>query len=102
MESERKMQFVRKSLTAEELLIQLAEECAELSQACLKIVRVSGNNPPKGNLRDLDASFTEELADVQLCMAMLPHYMKDDEAIENIKEHKLNRWCNRLRGDWEE
>ena len=44
MTEEEKIKFVREKLTAKEMLIRLAEECNELSQACLKLVRNGTQN----------------------------------------------------------
>ncbi len=98
-----KIEFVQKELRQDEILIQLAEECNELAQACLKIVRWGSPNLPNKTAKELDADFMEELADVQLCMEMLPEFVIEEEnEINEIKEHKLNRWVNRLNGDYSE
>ena len=40
------LEYIRKSLPREVLLLQLAEECSELAQAAMKYVRVlDGRNP---------------------------------------------------------
>ena len=97
MTEEEKIKFVREKLTAKEMLIQLAEECNELAQACLKIVRNGTQNQSNKTLKELESDFMEELADVQLCMEMLPEFVIGEEAeINEIKEYKLNRWVQRL------
>ena len=82
------------------MLIQLAEECNALAQACLKIARSGTQNLPNKTAKELDSAFMEELADVQLFMEMLPEFVIGEEAeINEIKEYKLNRWVQRLNTD---
>lgn len=102
MTNQDKLEFVRDKLSQEEMLIQLAEECNELSQACLKVVRMGSHNPPNITCKDLDANFTEELADVLLCIKVLPKFVVVEEELNEIADYKLNRWVNRLNGDWSE
>lgn len=97
-----KIEFVRNKLTADEMLIQLAEECNELAQACLKVVRMGSGNPPKKTPKEMDSAFEEELADVQLCIEILPEFVREESELEEIKEYKLNRWVQRLNGDYSE
>ena len=98
-----KIELVQKELRQDEILIQLAEECNELAQACLKIVRYGTPNLPNKTAKELDSDFMEELADVQLCMEILPEFVIGEEAeISEIKEYKLNRWVQRLNGAYSE
>lgn len=97
-----KIKLVQKELRQYEILIQLAEECNELAQACLKIVRWGTPNLTNKTAKELDSDFMEELADVQLCMEMLPEFVIEETEINEIKEYKLNRWVQRLNGDYSE
>lgn len=96
MMEEEKIKFVREKLSAKEMLIQLAEECNELSQACLKLVRNGTRNQSNKTLNELDSDFMEELADVQLCIQIFPEYVRSEPELDEIKEYKLNRWVQRL------
>ena len=93
MTEEEKIEFVRENLTPKEMLIQLAEECNELAQACLQLVRNGTKNQSNKTLDELDSNFMKELADVQLCIQIFPEYVRDEQELDEIKEYKLNRWC---------
>ena len=77
-------------------LIQLAEESAELSQACLKLVRVmDGDSPaPEQAVRD---NLIEEMADVSVCMTALQDIAPLSQVGEIITQ-KAQRWEDRLNG----
>lgn len=93
--------FIRENVSQEELLAQLAEEAVELAHAALKLRRAYGNteNPTPVSSGLAFQNLTEELADVQLCVAVLgfEHLVKYDLA--RIKEQKLTRWSDRIRTD---
>lgn len=93
-----KIQTIRDNLTEVDILMQLAEEAAELSQAASKRARILiGRNPTpktdKENLNDLLGEF----ADVSLCKDVLFSNNKDG-CIDRIKRQKLNRWVYRITG----
>ena len=99
---------IRKYIPKEELLCQLAEECAELSKASLKLRRVyDGKNPTPISLEEARENFFEELADVMLLICLMTDDNGEIEGIDiddmdEIRIYKLNRWVNRLkeaRGD---
>ena len=92
-------EYVRLSLGDEELLTQLAEECAELCKAALKLRRsLSGKNPTPVQREDAFHDVIEEVADVFLCVAVLNY---DTDAIlaevSEISDKKLTRWVERLK-----
>ena len=81
-----------KELEEQDLLLQLAEESAELSQACSKLARhIRGVNPTGKSEEECAKKVIEELSDVLLCAAMLP-YRPDWQIIEMKKK----RWEDRL------
>ena len=84
------------------MLEQLAEECAELGQAALKLARVMrGENPtPKTQMQCLDA-LTEEIADVELVIDQLGE-MVDTSRVEAVKDQKWVRWQHRIEMKWGE
>ena len=70
---------------------QLAEECVELSQACLKKARkIRGENFTPKLEREIDRELIEEVSDVILCIETIP--LHGDNKIIN---RKLNRWIER-------
>lgn len=82
-------------LTQDELLAQLAEETAELSQAALKMRRVlDGRNPTPVGYQQALKDLNEEVADVQLCLDMIGFL--DADTIKQMRKEKLARWLSRL------
>lgn len=89
--------YVLENLSHEELLLQLAEECAELGHAALKMRRVlDGKNPTPQNIHGAIENINEEIADVMLVMKILGYEM-DDPNRKRRMAGKLERWCRRLR-----
>ena len=77
-------------------LIQLAEEAAELSQACLKLVRCMHGDTPVPEM-DAKIHLLEELADVALCSKVITSKV-DDKIVKGIMMQKAKRWEERLNG----
>lgn len=98
-----KYEVIRKHLKDDEILAQLAEEAAELSQAALKLRRaLAGVNPtPVSKKRALNC-FIEEMADVDVAMnAFLAGFCHEDtmqinETWRAVFRDKLERWEKRL------
>lgn len=88
-------------LSDAELLTQLAEECAELGHAALKLSRaMTGHNPTPVPTDAARAQVEEELADVLTCWAALKVSFFGDDAddrIADIAEAKARRWLDRLK-----
>lgn len=80
------------------LLVQTAEECSELAQACLKFARkLDGTNPTPKGYGELTDSLIEEMADVYLSLSTLQAKMRiDTKKIDCIFMQKLRRWSGRL------
>ena len=80
------------------LLVQAAEECSELAQACLKFARkIDGTNPTPKGYTELTASLIEEMADVYLSLSALQAKMRiDTKEIDSLFMQKLRRWSGRL------
>lgn len=90
------MKEVTDYLSPPELLAQLAEEAAELSQAALKLRRaMTGYNPTPVTVDDAVANLIEEVADVNSVLSFL---LSDGDIAEReeIKQRKHKRWLNRL------
>lgn len=91
--------FVRDNLLETDVLLQLSEEAAELSQAASKRVRVIlGNNPTPVTAPESEQNLLEEYADVLLCMLVLYSHTKDNE-INNVIVPKLQRWVDRIKSE---
>ena len=87
------LERVDKYLSHTELLAQLAEEAAELSQAALKVRRViDGQNPTPVTYDSAYANLVEEYSDVVCCLQEL----QIDYSPEIIDEKK-KRWIQRLK-----
>lgn len=85
--------YIAKNLDDSDLFLQLAEEAAELSQACLKYVRAyRGNNPTKDSAEVYLKNVIEELTDVHVCTYALNIETDIDTFI-----HKIHRWADRIR-----
>lgn len=95
---EQYLDYIQQHLTAEELLAQLAEECAELSQAALKLIRArTGRNQTPKTVRECVESLAEEMADVSICACLVMDACCVDRAqTETILEQKAERWAKRL------
>ena len=92
-EREVTMDKITNYLPDEEILAQLAEEAAELSQAALKLRRViDGTNPTPKTREDAFGSLVEEYSDVVSCCRELNIF-----PAEIIIAGKKERWINRLK-----
>lgn len=81
-------------LPEQERLIQLAEECSELAQASLKLVRALNGQTPVSE-EQARKDWIEEMGDVAVCMK----FMMDkatEAAIQAVADYKTERWENRL------
>lgn len=90
--------YIKKTLTKEELLCQLAEEGTELAHAALKYRRaLDGTNPTPVKRSEALANLKEEIADVLLLINILD---LDTPQISNeyfqIMLAKQERWAKRL------
>ena len=84
---------IKDYLPETEILAQLAEECAELSQAALKLRRVlDKTNPTPVTEQEATAQMIEEISDVVCCLQELG-FSADMYIIERKKE----RWLSRLK-----
>ena len=72
---------------------QLAEECAELGQAALKLSRaMRRENPTRSTVEELLKMLIEEMGDVQLSIDVLDAGI-DLSGTEEVKQRKFHRWC---------
>ncbi len=89
--------FIVEKLGKPELLCKLAEECAEMSQAALKLRRViTGMNPTPVTHDEAVNAIVEEFADVLLCAKLLGYGANDPDVTE-IMDEKSIRWARRIR-----
>lgn len=88
----------KQHIPQDELLKQLAEECAELSQAALKLRRaLTGINPTPVTVEEARKNLVEETADVYNVMGLLLD-AADNAEIYSIIRRKKERWLKRLEG----
>lgn len=98
MTYQEKRDFVRQSIKFAALYEQLAEECAELAQAALKMARIMrGDNPTPVRHDDAGMAVEEEYTDVELCASLLRLKYNPYIATE-----KLDRWVERIKEKEEE
>lgn len=84
-------EYVLSVLSERELLEQLAEETAELSQAALKLIRAEGlsNNTTPVTAGQARTNLQEEFSDILMVAELL-------ELIDCQNDRKLQRWAERL------
>ncbi len=93
MDMKQAIDVIREELDERDILEQLAEEAAELSQAALKLIRARGlshSKTPTPEVLAADAVI-EEATDVMMCLAVLD-IVPDAEG-----SPKWQRWVNRLK-----
>ena len=89
---------IKQHLPQDELLAQLAEEAAELSQAALKLRRtLTGINPTPVTADEARRNLVEEAADVYNVLGLLLD-AEDNAEIYDIIRRKKARWVKRLEG----
>lgn len=100
----RNAEYILKTLGKEEILCQLAEEAAELSQAALKLRRaLTQKNPTPVPAEEAAEHLEEEIADVCACLDVLFEDKEYGEYVDSIygcfclKEERKERWANRIR-----
>lgn len=87
---------VIRSLGEPALLEQLAEECAELAHAALKLARLErGENPTPKTEEECVENLLEELGDVNLCMSVVE--ANRGIHIRCLSVDKKARWSQRIR-----
>lgn len=93
------MDSIADYLSPEDILGQCAEECSELSQACLKMIRkIKGENPTPKTMQEITNSLNEEIADVLVSVsALLDTGLLSQESIESTMLVKHERWLVRLK-----
>ena len=79
------------------ILEQLAEECAELAKAALKLSRVMRKeNPTPVTVNDAFDNLVEEIGDVRLLLRVTD-FMCDGIPTQDMEEYKLQRWEHRIK-----
>lgn len=85
-------------------LEQVAEECGELAQACLKLIRAEGNgNPCRISKDEAMDKLIEEIADLELAVDKVTHDLVMNErpyiyeTIMSTYRAKKERWIEELR-----
>ena len=92
---DQRLHQIAERLGTDEMLLQLAEECSELSQACLKMVRANKGLTPKAP-DDCKESLAEELNDVKVCMEIVESLVSGLQSKQQFyREYKTDRWHKR-------
>lgn len=85
--------YVSENMTQRAALEGLAEECCELAQAALKLIRATdGENPTPVSEKACDEKLREEAGDVLMLMELL-NIVKDGTTADNPK---WERWAKRI------
>jgi NTP pyrophosphatase (non-canonical NTP hydrolase) len=98
---EQSFDYIKRTVPHHEVLAQLAEECAELGQAALKLRRTLNTDASPTNTTKQEANehFREEVADVLLTLTIA---LDDNITITangdiiHIMAQKCDRWAKRL------
>lgn len=89
------MKYVREHFDTYDILDQLAEEAAELSQAALKLKRaMKGTNPTPVSLVDANKQLIEEYSDICNVANVMGISIDHD-----ICAYKMKRWVERKKGE---
>ena len=94
------IEYIRTAMPETEVLAQLAEECAELAQAALKLRRAlkPESSPTPCSVSEAIMRFNEEIADVLVCLRVARRVGDATllSPIESIMRSKTERWAQRL------
>lgn len=105
MRNREKVDYINTQLDVKDLLLALAEEASEVSQAALKLHRaLDGKNPTPVSPSEAKLRLAEEMGDVMLCWNVMAQHGRDKDDIpswENnlseLQNQKLDRWVKRLK-----
>lgn len=87
-----RQKFIKDQVPLAVLYEQLAEECVELSHACLKKARIlRGENPTPAKNGEVDKSVLEELTDLKVVINILGL-----SGNRSLYWQKIRRWSERL------
>lgn len=99
--AQEQISYIAENLSRGELLTQLAEESAELTQAALKHRRTftEGASPTPKTEDETLGNLIEELADVLICTEAINRQgiKLFGKPFTDIYEYKLRRWCDRIK-----
>ena len=89
---------IREMMPLAEIMTQLAEEAAELSQAALKYRRtLSNSNPTPITRHEAEKILLEEIADVKLCLHVSGfEAVRHKIQVNRTITAKAERWLKRL------
>ena len=90
---EEKRIYIREKLSVMDALVQLGEECSELSAIVFKLIRkIDETNPTPLSFSEINQRVDEEVSDVMLCIDVIGGVFGDME----LYRKKLDRWVKRL------
>lgn len=89
--------LIRRNLSPDDVILQLAEEAAELAQAAAKYLRARrGKNPTPVSVDEAYRKMREEYIDVINCAYILNLDLSDAVVQNDGALTKLDRWVERL------
>lgn len=92
------IRYIQVVLPERDKLEQLSEECSELSQAALKLVRAKGlgDNPTPVSVPAAEGALKEEAMDVIACLIVCGFNVGDLLREVTTDNHKWARWVTRI------
>lgn len=91
----RNIAYIHEFVSQKAIMLQLAEECTEVAQQAIKIVRIrDGENPTPITQNEAINNLHGELGDLFACLACLIGV--DNDIVDKIKSQRLDRWRKRL------
>lgn len=96
------LEYIAANLSEEDVLCQIAEEAAELTQAALKLRRaITGTNPTPVTMEEAIDSLIEEYGDVVGAFAVYANKNKCEDDLSEIVSDNINakydRWADRIK-----
>lgn len=90
--------IIREEIGEAAALEQLAEECAELGKAALKLARIiRGENPTPMTKTDALENLREEWMDILVCADICEKLKMNPSQVDRMYTEKLDRWKQRIR-----
>ena len=98
-----RIRFVQNALYERDKLEQLSEECSELSQAALKLIRAKGlsANPTPVSIPAAEGNLKEEAMDVIACLLVCGFNVGELLDEVTTDNHKWARWVTRIQREKE-
>lgn len=90
--------FIRQHVSKSSILLQIAEEAAEVAQAALKFNRAYlKDNPTPMSVEECEKNLIEEINDLDLVNKIFSEVDLEKNPLNDEQKSKLARWCRRIR-----